>query len=324
MINKKIGPYTLFKRTEYSKFQVLNNDTNITNTDIGDKIIADYIKQTKNPDKYFSISNNILEAYNGKDIDYIFMPDTIEYIDKSSFASCSAIFIQLPESLVCIGNEAFRNCEYLEEITLPLNVKNFGNSVFDGCTSLKKVELPEKIKEIPIYSFGGCDNLKEIYIPDSVETINSLAFSGCKNLEKINIPHNFKWFGSIPFSGSGLITLRFNYDLSDSCNPMNTYSDFLLESQIYKIEISNNVSHIDPNFFKYANGIMLESTISPFIMEVNYLGTNKEFTRFKKENKEFLKSIKSAKINILGNLDTLIDKNKPETKSSRKDLTIER
>ena len=52
--------------------------------------------------------------------------------------------INLPDSLVTIGNHAFCNEKKLESITIPQNVTSIGDCAFDGCATLKNVNLYAK------------------------------------------------------------------------------------------------------------------------------------------------------------------------------------
>jgi hypothetical protein len=44
--------------------------------------------------------------------------------------------ISIPNSIVCIGNEAFRTCDSLTSIVIPDSVTSIGNNAFTGCSSL--------------------------------------------------------------------------------------------------------------------------------------------------------------------------------------------
>ena len=56
--------------------------------------------------------------------------------------------ITLPDSIVNIGNDAFRGCDELTEINIPDGVTTIGNSAFSGCYKLPALMLPESVTEI--------------------------------------------------------------------------------------------------------------------------------------------------------------------------------
>lgn len=315
----KIGSYELYRRTDYSKLVILDkNKNNISSSTIGkeiaDKIINDYTNQTKYTNEYFNINGDELDNCNKKtDIEYLFIPEDVRYIHRSVFKHSKIKLIYFPNSLFSIGAEAFGQCRCLEEITLPSSLCVIGEGAFFGCSSLKRIKLPERIELLTSSLFSGCENLKELVLPNSIKIIGSGSLAYCKSLEKINMPRDFENFGRYPFASSGITTIRFNYDLSDKKDPGIIYGGFLIDSNIHKIEISNKVSHIDPNFFEYSGGI---------IDEINYIGSKKDFRNFKKNNGMLFKILKNAKINLKEDLEELIkEEPKIETKN---DIIFER
>ena len=47
----------------------------------------------------------------------------------------------MPDGLKSIGNNAFRNCESLSEITIPWRVLTIGIGAFVGCRSLRSIYM---------------------------------------------------------------------------------------------------------------------------------------------------------------------------------------
>lgn len=79
-----------------------------------------------------------------------------------------------------ICNDAFRQCERLEEITIPSSVNYIGSNAFCGCSSLNSITLPNSIVYIGNGAFVGA--LSNITIPASVEIIDGNPFD---NMTKI-------------------------------------------------------------------------------------------------------------------------------------------
>lgn len=47
--------------------------------------------------------------------------------------------ITIPTSVKWIGNEAFKDCDFIESVRIPTSVKSIGKEAFEGCSSLKTV-----------------------------------------------------------------------------------------------------------------------------------------------------------------------------------------
>ena len=112
-----------------------------------------------------------------KDIKKIIIPDSIEYIEDSTFY----------------------NCQNLTSINIPDSIKNIKTNVFTHCKSLTAVSISNSVKIINFFAFLGCENLTLINIPDSVESIGHHAFSHCKSLTSITIPDSVESIESHAF-----------------------------------------------------------------------------------------------------------------------------
>lgn len=84
--------------------------------------------------------------------------------------------IQLPESLLCIGMDAFCGCIRLRSVVIPGQVREIEEGAFAGCLNLASVQLPEEIKIIGKYAFQHCLELKELAVPGGVESVGTGAF----------------------------------------------------------------------------------------------------------------------------------------------------
>ena len=154
------------------------------------EIICDgtYDKVYSDEEKGRSFTNNILK---------IEMPETVLKIGRLSFASISKVScfsslqeVNIPNSVISIGEFAFRNCNKLKEITIPSNVVNIESYAFSGCTNLTNINIPNSVTSISRGAFADCTNLTSIDIPNSVTSISNSAFAGCTNLTNIDIPNS--------------------------------------------------------------------------------------------------------------------------------------
>lgn len=99
-----------------------------------------------------------------------------------------------------IGDEAFRLCTSLTDITIPEGVTSIGEYAFDSCISLTSVTVPESITEIGSYAFRSCESLTEATIHAGMTNIPNGLFQGCKALSSITIPEGVTGIGSGAFA----------------------------------------------------------------------------------------------------------------------------
>lgn len=93
--------------------------------------------------------------------------------------------VDLGESLVNIGREAFALCIRLKKIRIPSNVKIIGAGAFRNCIGLKEVTIEDGVTDIEANAFKGCLRLKKVYIPKSVKHIDKTAFERCPVIKLI-------------------------------------------------------------------------------------------------------------------------------------------
>lgn len=108
-------------------------------------------------------------------------------------AGCSKTVI--PDTVKCIGEDAFEACYTLTSIVIPSSVERIDDSAFESCSNLKNVTMSNGLKEIGGYAFEFCSSLTEISIPYGVIEIEREAFGSCRRLTKITIPSSVKRIG---------------------------------------------------------------------------------------------------------------------------------
>lgn len=86
-----------------------------------------------------------------------------------------------------IYHKAFISCSELESIEMPNSVVQIGNGAFNGCTKLSSLILNEnsELKYIGDNAFKDCRAIKEFYLPKNIEKIGQTAFVSCNLLENI-------------------------------------------------------------------------------------------------------------------------------------------
>ena len=141
--------------------------------------------------------------------------------------------VEIPPSVVSIGEDAFRDCAQLSSVLIPASVKEIGRYAFVGtgelkvkiqngvteiwtgafcaCHGLVSVDIPPSVKRIGPYAFAYCEGLKSFEIPSTVSIIDQYAFTSCTGLESLRIPRTVERVGEGAFKGcSGLTALKFS------------------------------------------------------------------------------------------------------------------
>lgn len=133
-----------------------------------------------------------------KTIKNVIFEETVQSIDKGSFADCTNLeSIHIPSSISSIGKNAFEGCTGLREITVDENNPNYSalnNALFNkdqttlitfANSSSENFIVPETVTNIEEYVFYNCSNLNSLTISASVTEIGDNALYNCKKLEKI-------------------------------------------------------------------------------------------------------------------------------------------
>jgi hypothetical protein len=113
-------------------------------------------------------------------------------IADSAFANAKNLtYIDLGQTLIYIGRNAFEDCVSLVKLYIPSTVTTIGANAFSMSTSCAissiTFSLPSSLKSINDEAFSGLNNLIELSIPSSVTTIGSGVFYGCKSLTNIEV-----------------------------------------------------------------------------------------------------------------------------------------
>ena len=143
------------------------------------------------------------------------------------------VAITFPESLKEIGNNSFRDCVNLKEVTIPKAVTKVGEHAFNAdylekvtwnavnCESIKENEwensthifggsfeensisrfiLGTEVERIPNYLCYGMTNVEEITLPSTLKSVGESAFMNC-SIKEIIIPENVDSIYSNAFRG---------------------------------------------------------------------------------------------------------------------------
>ncbi len=114
----------------------------------------------------YTVHGNRLVKCNNAALQRYYVKPGIRYINEDAFENCNCLQqVELPKTVIHIGAWAFYRCQALENIVVPASVTTIGDYAFSNCKSLKSILLVGKVKSIGEYAFLSCDALKNIVIP---------------------------------------------------------------------------------------------------------------------------------------------------------------
>lgn len=149
----------------------------------------------------------------------VFIPEGVLSIGKESFRECKNLTtINLPNSVTSIGDYAFYSCVGVRYLKLPPHITLIPKAAFAGC-SIKKVVIPEGVTEIKLDAFGNCFELEEVEMPSTLRRIERGAFWDCKSLRTIEIPAQVSHLGEYLFFGCDELTDIYNFSVEPQVIP---------------------------------------------------------------------------------------------------------
>ena len=178
--------------------------------------------------------------------------------------------IEIPNSVISIGENAFSGCSGLNSITIPNSVTSIGKEAFSGCSGITSITIPNGVTIIGNNTFSGCSGITSITIPNGVTSIGNNAFSSCSGLTSIKIPNSVTSIGNNAFSGCGNITSvvwnakncnSYNFGAQVESYTFGNSVEIIPESLCYgmskltSIEIPNSVTSIGNSAFSGCSGL---------------------------------------------------------------------
>ena len=152
--------------------------------------------------------------------------------------------VVISKGVTSIGNEAFKWCERLTNVTIPDSITIIGNSAFYDCSSLTSVTIPDSVTSIGEWAFYGCSSLTSVTIPHGVTSIGGAAFWGCSSLTSVTIGNSVTSIGEWAFSDCSSLT---SVTIPDSVTSIG-YCAFSGCSSLTSVTIGNGVTSINDSF----------------------------------------------------------------------------
>ena len=94
--------------------------------------------------------------------------------------------------VIKIGDEAFRNMEFIEEVEFEEGLLEIGNYAFCKCSSIKRLILPNSVAEIGSHAFYNCRNVEEMTLPSSLVFAGDGFIKNCGKIKPVNIASSFE------------------------------------------------------------------------------------------------------------------------------------
>ena len=134
--------------------------------------------------------------FRGNGVSELVMPDTVQIIGESAFRECRNLRTATLSNAICeIGAYAFRDCDALENIHMPSEMRypdgtagQLGMGCFEFCSLMRDITIPEGVAVIPANAFHNCAALESITLPKTIRAVRAGAFAGCARLQTINMP----------------------------------------------------------------------------------------------------------------------------------------
>jgi len=143
----------------------------------------------------------------------IVLPDTVggypvTTIGENAFRNCISLTeITIPNSVTTIGDSAFQYCESLTTVNIPDSVTSVGSNAFDGCYSLNYNQYDNAYylgnAENPYYALvkATSTTASSCKVHKDTQLICGTAFLNCSNMVDISISDSVAWIGEEAFVG---------------------------------------------------------------------------------------------------------------------------
>lgn len=148
-------------------------------------------------------------AYNGKDKE-VSLPSeldgyTVTAIDGKVFAGKDLTKLTIADTVVNIGEGAFKDCTSLVQIYIGSSVAVLTPDSFDGCSALEEIEVSSVNKNFSsargvlyngdksvLLCCPRTSQVEELTLPDTVTLIEKNAFAFCSGIKKVKLPDGCK------------------------------------------------------------------------------------------------------------------------------------
>lgn len=171
---------------------------------------------------YFDGATNLMEIMVSTDNELYQSISGVLYDKEGAnllkYPACkNSVKYEIIDTTIKIFNRAFYGSVYLTQVIFPNSLLEIGQEAFKNATKLATISfsIESKLKVISEQAFYNCQALSEVVLPDSLERLGSSSFAKNKNLVKLVIPSKIVTFGYNIISSSDnayLYTPSDNYE----------------------------------------------------------------------------------------------------------------
>lgn len=199
--------------------------------------------------------------------------------------------IELPESMVTIGNRAFEDCHNLQYINIPSTIEEIHEKAFARCYKLKGLSLPSSMTIIGNFAFEKCSKIDSIFLNDAEVEIGHGAFYNCNALKHANIGHNITRLGRMAFAYCTSLTSINSLNQSEiptSITKIEFGTFFECRYLANKIILPEKLDSIEEQAFDRCQSIH-SIELNPNLKQIDFSAFNNtsNFTRFIGKNSYF-------------------------------------
>lgn len=125
------------------------------------------------------------------------------YVGQEAFRNCVTLS-DITARIAAVDDGAFRNCISLRAITfVSSGIEYIGSNAFNGCVLIQKVSIPSSVVTIGDSAFDGCRGITSLTFEsnETLQTIGYSAFGGCSLLTRVILPSSLVELNASAFYG---------------------------------------------------------------------------------------------------------------------------
>ena len=126
------------------------------------------------------------------------LPNSVVSIGQYAFSNCGALTdVVLANSLVSLGTGAFSKCNLLANISIPNSIESLGEGIFTDCVALNYKEYDNALylgnSAIPhlILMKAKTKDVTTCNVNSQTKIVDRRAFESCKLLTNVTLSSNF-------------------------------------------------------------------------------------------------------------------------------------
>ena len=130
------------------------------------------------------------------------------YVGQEAFRNCVTLS-DITARIAAVEDGAFRNCISLRAITfVSSGIEYIGSNAFNGCVLIQKVSIPSSVVAIGDSAFDGCRGITSLTFEsdETLQTIGYSAFGGCSLLTRVILPSSLVELNASAFYGCSDLT----------------------------------------------------------------------------------------------------------------------